>query len=388
VTPDPLDGERDPGVSRLLDVLASPPTDDELAGERSALAMFVAARDAPAQPTLERAWEPAPVTPPVAGPAPLAAARPARRRISLRLAAAAAVVALAAGFAAAGYAAVLPAPLQRAAYRLLGFAGVPDSPDHASAAATSPAGGHSHHGPSPSVRPSPTPGSSSSPSPRPSRGGSRSPAPPHHSPSPKPSSPGTPPPGHSPDRLVITTPQQQIAAGDSVQITATLTERGQPISGGALTLVEHTAGQLGWQPVTTATTGQDGQAVLTQPTLTTNASFRVTGPHGVASPPLKIVVIPPLTVSLEPGRSPRRDLLIVDCPLAQPRNVVVLEGSLNQVQWRPLRLHRLHRGGQTAFSVLIRRVSVTYRIVLLATPKHGQSISGPVTVPARSLSVP
>jgi hypothetical protein len=52
-------------------------------------------------------------------------------------------------------------------------------------------------------------------------------------------------------------------------------------------------------------------------------------------------------------------------------------------QWKLVRSHRLHSGGQTEFSVVTRKISVTYRVVLPATVKHGQSVSGQVTVAAR-----
>ena len=105
----------DPAIRALVALLTSGPTRQELAGQDSALAMF-------------RAEQPVPAARPAAAPTGLGRHRQVRRRIRLshRLAAAASAV-VAAGFVSAGYAAVLPSPLQHAAYRILGFVGMPDS---------------------------------------------------------------------------------------------------------------------------------------------------------------------------------------------------------------------------------------------------------------------
>jgi hypothetical protein len=116
--------------------------------------------------------------------------------------------------------------------------------------------------------------------------------------------------------------------------------------------------------------------------LTTNASFRVTGPNQVASSELSIVVIPSVSLTLAPGHPKHSDLLLVGAPLAQRGDAVELEGS-TAGQWQVVRSHRLGRTGQVEFSVVVRKISVTYRVVLLATAMHGQSVSMAVTVPAR-----
>jgi len=76
-------------------------------------------------------------------------------------------------------------------------------------------------------------------------------------------------------------------------------------------------------------------------------------------------------------------LLLVAAPRAQRGNVVELEAWLAG-HWRILRHHRLRRRHRTAFLVRERRLSVTYRVVLLATAEHGQSVSAQVTIPARA----
>lgn len=75
-------------------------------------------------------------------------------------------------------------------------------------------------------------------------------------------------------------------------------------------------------------------------------------------------------------------MLIVSIPLAQRGDVVQLEDFAGG-RWRLVRAHRLHRGGKTEFSVVPRKISVTYRVVLPATVEHGQAVSREFTVAAR-----
>jgi hypothetical protein len=89
-------GPPDPAVDRLVRALTADGSADELADRDAARSMF---RDSRRRP---------------------------RRRYSLPLSAAAAAVVVAAGLASA-YAAVLPAPVQHFAYRLLAGVGVPDA---------------------------------------------------------------------------------------------------------------------------------------------------------------------------------------------------------------------------------------------------------------------
>lgn len=116
--PDDL-GVRDPGLRLLLRSLAGAPTPDELAGEPAALLMFRTAHRPLASASAGDAVD-ASVSRRSRG-APTR--RPARRAAWL---AAATTVALFGGLTAAGYVAVLPAPVQQFAHRLLGFVGVPD----------------------------------------------------------------------------------------------------------------------------------------------------------------------------------------------------------------------------------------------------------------------
>ena len=326
----------DPGLRVLFHHLTSDPAPDELAGERAALAMFRAASSQPV---------------------PVGSHRSRRRsRIGSRLVAAGAAVAALGGFAAAAYAEVLPAPLQRIAHDLIGAPSRPPAQR------------------GPTTTPGRNGGSSGSRSHSGSPGASR------HSPHPGSPSPSAPPGSGS---LTIAAAQSEIAAGDSVRITASLSYRSHPATGIQLSLSELPAGRRAtWRVVGHAGTGSQGRAVFTVASLTTNASFRVTGPDQIVSPELSIVVIPPVSVSFEPGQGKHSDLLLVTAPLAQRGDVVELEVAASG-QWRVVRSHRLRKTGQAEFSVATRKISVTYRVVLLATAMHGESVGGPVTVPGR-----
>lgn len=348
---DPLDdlGAGDPGLTELFGALTSEPSSDELAGEFAAVRMFRTARAGNAGP-----------------PEPLRQAR--RRRVSRarvggRLAAAATAVALAGGFAVAGYAEALPSPLQHLAHQILGFAGVPNN---ASA----------KHGSRPTV---PVASTGTSPAaPVSSRTGTSSRSQRSSSPSSRRNSPS---PGQA-GSVTIAATERQVAAGASVRITASFARAGVTAAGVPLRLGEMPAGQTSWHVVGRATTGSGGQAGFTVGRLTTNASFRVTGPDRTASPELSIVVIPAISVSDLHGSRGRSQTLVVSAPLAQRGDVVRLE-YLADGRWLLLRSHRLRRGGQLGFSVVPRRISVTYRVVLPATIEHGQSVSARVTVAPR-----
>jgi hypothetical protein len=418
LTRDPLDdlgasefeaqqsGAQPAGLSQLFSDLTSPPVDSELAGQQSVLSMFrtVRAEQAGAQQASGTAGAAAAQTrvlgsatgKPPRRPSPRMTrpAAPAKKaRIGARLVAAAMFLAIAGGFAAAGYAAALPAPLQRVAYQILGFAGVPDA-RQPHLTNTPPASTHTVNRHSPATSPSPSGPSPASPRPSHHRSPTPKPKSPSHShsPTPHPSSPGHP---TGPVQIAIAATQPEITAGQSVQVTASLTRGGQPGAGIKISLLEKEIGHpghsgggpgapagRGWQIVQTTATDARGQVTFTVSDLTTNALFRVTGPHGAASSRLAVVVVPPVTASLESGPRPKLDLLVASSPLAESGDKVELEAYVRGL-WRVVRLHRLHADGQAAFNIPLRKIAVTYRVVLPATRAHGESTSNQVIAPAR-----
>lgn len=290
MTRDPLDdlGLRDRGLVELFNHLTGEPSADELAGEYAALTMFRAASGSGWYSPQDSAARSASATAVIGAGAGRAHAAPGhaargrsagRRRVSRtrvggRLVAAATAVALVGGFAAAGYAEVLPSSLQHLAHQILGFAGVPNSP-----------------------------GSSSSAKP-----------------------------------------------------TVPVTSR------------RSTPGGSSWsQPRPSGTS-----SVSTSPS-----------PHrSSAAPPSPTASAPAITVTEVRRSHGRSELLVVSIPLARRGDVVRLE-ELVGGQWQLVLKHRLHQDNQTEFTVVARKISVTYRIVLPATVEHGQSVSGQVTVAAR-----
>ncbi|HEX3924187.1 MAG TPA: hypothetical protein VHY31_18020 [Streptosporangiaceae bacterium] len=336
-------GTGEPGLDVLLGLLASDPTPDELGGERAALAMFRGSG------------------PPAAagrGPAPTPARSRAPRRRPVSRLAAAVTLAAAAGFAAAAYTTNLPMPLQQAANRALGFAGVP----------------RPHH----PVRGGARPGGPAVSSPAP--GGSASPA---TSAPPAPGSAGPPPAGTV--RLSLSATQSRIPADGNDAFTARLTGTNEPVGGATLTLLELAAGQPGWHPVGSATTGGNGSATVTVSGLATNAAFRLSGPDGSTSQPVLVVVLPPVSARVTVGPHGQMGMVTAASPLASPGDTVMLQVMTGN-HWMDVQQRTLDHGRQAGFAV---RPSGPgggpgrgYRVVLMPTAAHGLSVSNTVALPS------
>jgi hypothetical protein len=363
-------GAGEPGLEQLLATLASGPAADELAGEQAALAMFRANVPPPA---------PAP-----GGTRPMRQLRGQRlrsRRLGgrwlrgVRLGVISAA-ALAGGFTAAAYAAVLPAPVQHAAYQAFHAIGVPNS--HAKAAAghggvpsgTSP----SAHSTSPAGRAHPKPsesgGAAAAASPKPSSGAT---------PSPKPSSSGSAPAG--PVALSVQASNGQILAGGTVSLTGQVTAGGRPDGGAVVRLIEHVAGQPGWQDARRATASGRGTVTFTVPSLTSNARFRLAA-GGARSATVIVTVVPGLSVNLTAGPRGADDDLAVSTVYARRGDVVVLQ-AFRGGGWVNVRARLLGTSGQTRF---VLKASTwqgdQLRVVLPATRRHARAVSSPVTVPS------
>jgi hypothetical protein len=337
---------RDPGLDQLLAMLTASPTPDELTGEDAALAMFLAnQRPAPEMRSLR---------------SPRVYARRAARL------AAAVTIAMAGAFAGAAYAAALPAPVQHAAYRVLGFAGVPDIPRGR------PPAGQPHL--------SSTAPASSSPTPHPRRStGHVQPRTPSPTPRPSASSSAAAP---GPGSLTMTAQHGQIVAGTSETFAGQLTERGRPVRGAKVRLLERVVGRPGWHVVAHGATGAAGRVVLVVDNLTANAAFQVTGPDATLSRPVFVIVLPPVTARLTGSSHRRYSVLTAVSPLAHAGDAEVLQIRLRGT-WLSVRVHRLNGGGKAVFLIRPRPRARVYRVVLLATVEHGRSASLPVTVPAR-----
>jgi len=334
-------GPADPSLDVLVRALTADGSADELAGRAAALAMFRRSRRAP------------------------------RRRPAFSLSTAAAAALLAGGIAAA-YAAVLPAPVQHIAFRMLNGIGVPDA----------------HHSPPSAGAPLVT---TSVPSTTSNTAAPTSPAPR----SPTAASPttacrcqtGTPGPAGI-QGLVLTAAQARIPAGEGDVLSGRLVRAGRAEPGVTVRLLERVGGLGGWQAAGSAVTDGQGDVTLTVGELTSNASFRLTAPGGAASPPVFVTVIPPVYLDVTAGQKAGTDTLTATAPFADTGDVVVLQ-ELSGGSWHSLRKHLLDADHQTSFTVRIPGSGdLEYRVVLPKTSSHGRSASGPVVIAAQPAPAP
>jgi hypothetical protein len=91
-------------------------------------------------------------------------------------------------------------------------------------------------------------------------------------------------------------------------------------------------------------------------------------------------VILPLVVRVTATRHGTSRTVIVTCRLAQRSDLVELQ-VLPGAQWQDLLSRRLDHAGQATFALTARKASVSYRIVLLNTAAHGESVSTVIMVP-------
>jgi hypothetical protein len=362
----------DPGLDQLFRTLTSDPTRGELADQDAALAMFRAN-----------------IKPPNTSAAGSSATRTFERGTSRRwfrlsfspglAIAAAMVVALGGGVAAAAYTDALPAPVQGIVHDVFRFAGVPSERHHHSTAGSKGRGqhqggrtpGNSAGGPShgASGKPAPTGSHKSSPSP------SHSPS---HSPSPSPA------PSGAAGAALTASVSSPITAGGSVTIDGHLTRSGSGVAGITIKLAEHLAGTAGWQVVGSEKTTASGDVAVTVSALTTNAGFQLRAGDGVHSAVVRVVVTPAITITLKPGALALRDLLSVATQFAHLGNWVELQADEDGV-WTTLREKRLNAAGATHFYLSGKNLKGDeVQVVLLATLRHGAATSNQVTVPAPS----
>jgi len=382
----------DPGIDQLFRILTAGPTRNELAGERDALAMFRANAGPLASPAA-RHRAPAAVngTPAVANGTPAVAkgttvpipvGRPATekrhdRRVqwpgrwSMRLAAAG-VIAIVGGTAAAAYASALPAPVQDLAHKVLGIVGVPASHHHLGTAGT-----HGHHGSGPAGLSGSSPGRHG----HPSQTAKASPSPHAHA---SPTASLSSPKATGPAVLAASASSTDIAAGTVPVIDGQLTRSGTGVKGVTVTLVERLAGHPFWHVAGTGQTTSGGNVAIAAKPLAENAAFRLRIPGGVHSASVLITVRPQVTVVLTES-SALRDLLAVTTQFANRGNVVWLQVQSASGSWINVRSKRLTAAGTTWFSLSRQRFKdKTVDVMLVATVRHGSASSNTATVEAPS----
>ena len=180
-----------------------------------------------------------------------------------------------------------------------------------------------------------------------------------------------------PLQLFASIASHRITAGGSDTITGLLTSQGRGLSGQPVTLLERAAGQTAWRPAGQATTGSSGLAMLAVPDLTANAAFRLTGPGGARSQPVRVVVALPVGLAVASGPGPRTETLTASSPLAGSGAPVILQIRASR-GWANLGTQPLSGSGSASFTVRSRRIPRRYRAVLLPTASHGLSASNPV----------
>ena len=340
-------GPVEPGLDVLLGLLTSGPALDELAGEDTALEMYRACQ------------RPAIVTLGPRVPRSIAR-RQARRR---RWLAAAGTVATAAALTVAAYTQSLPAPLQNAAYHVLGFVGVPRAhhPGRARGGArpTRPVRPRTHRASHAAGTP-PAPVASASPQLGPAKAAF----------------------APDPASLSIAVARDRIVAGQRVVLVGRLAEQGKAVPGVRLWLLERTSGGRAWRIAGQATTGPRGRAVVIVPDLTSNAAFRFRGPHGALSRPVRVIVVPSVFVRLVPGPRVKAETVAAKSPLAAPGDEVILQVRLGG-RWVTVKARDLHTDNRVRFVVKVESMRLAYRVVLVATFAHGRSVSNAVIVSSR-----
>jgi len=348
-------GIHDAGLDALMKALTGPAEPAELAGEQTALAMFRSSAT-PSAGALRSAGRLAPGREASGRFATRQFRRP--RGWTVRLVAAAAVV-LCAGMAAAAYAAALPAPMQHLAHVVFHFAGVPDNQRN-----SSPAGSGHSVPPASQQSSAPVSRAPSGAAPRASAG----------------------PAGQAGSAAIAAAADSpRITAGASVVISGQLSWPGHTVAGVTMTLWERPALTLGWHLVGSVPANAAGNGVITVPVVGTDADFRLAVSGVAVSAPVRVTVVPAVSIALQIGSTGTTDLLTVSAPYAQPGNVVVLEVAGSNGGWTYLRQGTLSVGRRVAFLIdAARRGNDAVRAVLLPTGLHAMSVSAPVVVPPPS----
>lgn len=386
--PDEL-GFDEPGLEQLLRTLTSDGTAAELAGEPAALTMFRAHVPAPASGAAPAPGVPAALDPPtrvLAGgggglppkrPARLSRARGGFPRLRVALVGATALVG---GFAAAAYAAVLPAPVQHVAYQAFHYIGVPDTGHrHAS---TSPTGSPNRTTPGGGHRSSP---SSLRPHPTPSVSGTRSVTPQSGTPvgktQPSASASVSTSPSAGPAVLSAQAVSSVVPAGTSATINGMLTS-GTTAGGGVFVrLMAHVVGRPGWVFVGRSQTSAQGAVSFTTPVLKRNTWFRLADASGTRSSVVVITVTPSISATLRAGPHGVEDYVTVSTTAARKGDVVLLQ-VLQNGTWVTFKQATLNINGKETIAIsATKRQGQELQAVLLATKVHGAATSPPLTVP-------
>lgn len=167
-------------------------------------------------------------------------------------------------------------------------------------------------------------------------------------------------------------------------IDGQFTRSGIGVQGMTVQLIEHFVGHPFWHLAGTAQTTADGNVAVTVSAVPANAVFRLRVPGVAHSARVLVIVRPAVTAVLTPGASGLRDVLMISTMYARRGNLVWLQVDESGT-WTNLRHHRLNAAGRTAFVLSGKRLqNLEVRVFLVATLRHGSSISNSQAVPPPS----
>jgi hypothetical protein len=311
-------GSADPELDRLIRALKADGDASELAGRDEALRMF---RDPRHAAVSHRHW-----------------------RFSARASVVAAVIGFCALFTVAGYASVLPPPIQHITQSVLARFGV----------------GHQDRSPKAAPRrQAPIPVASTiSPAVR-----SACPCP-TISPTPA-------------DSLVLSARSTLVlAAGDDV-LTGQLTRDGHPDARVRVRLIELVAGQADWRTAATGVTDRSGVVTLTVRDLTRDVAFRLIAPDNTSSGTVTVTAVPGIVIA-----ATGNGLVMVSVPFGDPGDLVTLQ-VLSGGRWHDLGVRDLGSTLRASFTLRADTSVVDeYRVVLAASAAHGPGASSPLRLHA------
>jgi hypothetical protein len=356
------------GLDQLLRALTAAPSAAELSGEHKALAAFRAVEadrahpDGPAvRARLGRRGSASTRRP--------AAARPAWRLRGGFAMAAAAAFAVTIG---AAYAEALPASVQRIAYHVLGFAGVPGPGSGPGGPAGS--AGRSQPAASSSSRPGRAAPGRLGPSAGPSgagRSGSGMPGQRKHG---RPASSG----GLT---IIIAVQQMQVARGMPATFAARVRPGGRHGRGIRLTLQQRRAGHAGWTVAGSAVTSRGGTATVRTGALTGTTRFRFADGSGDVSATLTVTVVPPVRLSLARGQAGSHLAVAIRAAVASPDDLAIVQVRAGR-GWQDVRNRRLGQQGQPVIVPLPSALAGdTVRVLVPATAVHPAAVSRSLHLP-------
>jgi hypothetical protein len=179
----------------------------------------------------------------------------------------------------------------------------------------------------------------------------------------------------APASLSISGAASRVGVGGSTVIGGTVTSAsGDALPGHRVVLMRR--GPARWRPVGHALSDATGHVAIGTPAILATSRFRLRTDHGVSSAAWRVVSLPSLSASAQPGDTTVAITASATGGRAGDRVVLLrrLDGRLVRMRHAPL-----GADGSVTFTVPRRKVRTTYVVRLLATKRHGAA-STSVTV--------